>query len=214
MPRQMPRYDLTFQQEVDGLLALVDACEAIRDDPTHGRSNRTRITLVRLRSIYELAYLKMFTRWEVFLECALLRYLCGYQSRHGRPAIHSQPTYFPTIADADAALKQGKPYLLWHNPQHVIPRSQNHLTACRVETILAAATAGITYCSNIRHHIAHAQEDARSKFDSATMNFAGQRYPGSNAGLFLRDVNNTVNPPIRYIRHLAQLLCALASQIT
>jgi hypothetical protein len=214
MPRQMPRYDLTFQQEVDGLLTLVDASEALRDDPAHGRSNRTRLTLARLQAIYELAYLKMFTRWEVFLECALLRYLCGYQSRHGWPAIHSRPTYFPTIADADAALKQGRSYLLWHNPQQVIPRSQNHLTACPVETILSAGTAQITACSNIRHHIAHAQADARIKFDTATMNFAAQRYPGSNAGLFLRDMNNAVNPPVRYIRHLAQLLCALASQIT
>jgi hypothetical protein len=211
----MPRYDLTFQQEVDGLLALVDASEALRDDPTHGRSNRTRLTLARLQAIYELAYLKMFTRWEVFLECALLRYLCGYQSRHGRPAIHSQPTYFPTIATATAALmRPGHTYLLWHNPQYAITRSHNHLTACPVENILAAATAQITDCSNIRHHIAHAQDDARAKFDIATMNFAGRRYPGSYPGLFLRDVNNAVNPPVRYIRHLAQFLCALASQIT
>ena len=214
MPRRMPRFDLAFQREVDDLLDLVTASEDLRDDVIHGRSNRTRLTLSRLQAIYELAYLKMFTRWEVFLESALLRYLCGYQARHGRPAIHSQPNHFATIAAADAALKHGRAYMLWHNPQHVIDRSRNHLTGCPVEIILAAATAQIEHCSNIRHHIAHAQDDARNKFDSATMHFTGQRYPGANVGLFLRDVNNAVIPQVRFIRHLAQLLCALASQIT
>src|SRR5712672_2619521 len=38
------------------------------------------LDLNKLELLYELAYLRFFIQWEVFLEQSFLRYLCGYSS--------------------------------------------------------------------------------------------------------------------------------------
>jgi hypothetical protein len=65
----------------------------------------------------------------------------------------------------------------------------------------------------IRHRIAHGQDDAKTKFDAATMLLAGKRYYGSRPGSFLREFDASLTPSRRWIEIISNELVGLISQI-
>ena len=156
-----------------------------------------------LESIYELSYLKVFVRWEDYLEASFLRYMCGYQSRHGQATLVGGVPYYVTLAAAQTALLGNQHYVLWHGTQAVLTRVRRHVLNGPHESVIAAAQSRLflTHAA-IRHRIAHGQEDARNKFYLATMSLAGRRYPGARAGRFLRHWDFNVSPPMRWLESI------------
>jgi hypothetical protein len=157
--------------------------------------------------------LKVFVRWEDYLEASFLRYMCGCQSRHGQATLVGGIPFYSSLAAAEAALLAGHSYLLWHGPQAVLVRVRRHIVNGTHETVIAAAQSMLSDFAAIRHRIAHGQADARSKFNLATMSLAGRRYPGARAGRFLRDWDSGIMPPVRWLESITRTLKALAGSI-
>jgi hypothetical protein len=213
-PRTLNAVCDSFLTAVDKPIQLAAAAELVRLAAPVGSAGRKAFTFGKLESIYELAYLQIFALWEKILEESFYRLLCGYTS--GGNAIAFQPPYAraASLAAAEQIVLNGRAYLLWHNPNVVIARSQKFLVSAPHELVLSSAVNQITRLAEVRHHIAHATADTMQKFHAATMGLAGKRF-GPRAGRFLRTY--TTHPvsgvQTRWINVLADELLSLSNQI-
>lgn len=212
MPRNMPRYDSDFERLANEACALAKAGEAVATTggvpPVVGRE----FTRGRLEALYEMAMIRIFVNWEVFLEQTLLRYMCGYQGQFGQET-PTAGSYYANIGLAETALYAGQNYLLWHNPARVITRCQAHITNGRHELVVSSSIAKLEAFASIRHRIAHGQDDAKMKFNLATVHLNGKRYPGARAGTFLRDTQIIGGNQKRWLESIADELKGLTTQI-
>jgi hypothetical protein len=209
----MPALQAELHREVAEAIRLAEIAEIARSEAARGSQTRRNLHPSRIELIYELAYLRTFLAWEVFLEQAFLRYLCGYSSSQGVAVPQAGVAFSATLAHAELTVLAGRPYRLWHNPTEVADRSSRLLASCPIETVLRSSIARLDAFAAIRHRIAHAQADARRKFDAATMAIAGRRYKGARPGAFLRDRDVSVIPAVRWIEQLGRELQGLAAQI-
>ena len=208
----MPRLDTQLAILARHAIDLTRAGEIVRSGASPGSVPWNEWRVSRLEDLYELAYLRVFIAWELFLESTFFRYLCGYRSRHGM-ATPVTGSYYPTVQSAETAVLAGNQYLLWHNPNKVVARCRSHMTLCFHELVFVSNLARLQCFADVRHRIAHGQKDAKNKFDTATMQLSGQRYLGAKAGRFLRDWSPGTSPRVRWIHSITQELIGLAGQI-
>ncbi len=213
MPRSMPTLGSTFRRQVDSAILIARAGELARDALPLRSPARGGLAPRRLEAIYEMAYLRIFISWEVFLEECLIRMMCLQESPLYQPVPRNPATRFLSHDAARAALYAGKDYLLWYDPKKVIGRSKAWLTSGPHELVLASQSSDLEWMASVRHRIAHGGEDARRKFDFASMQLAGRRYQGGSAGRFLRDANPGLPVGERWLTTLGDTLANLAVQI-
>jgi hypothetical protein len=175
------------------------------------RALRREWTETKVEALYELGFLRIFVAWETLLEVSFYRYLCGYKSRFGM-ATTTGP-YCRDIAAAEAAVLGGRRYRPWCDTATILTRCKTFIATGRHELVIARNSARLEQIAMIRHRIAHHQEDARSRFDAATMAIAHRRYPRSRPGKFLRDHNRSALPAVRWINQIVGDLTTYASQI-
>lgn len=209
----MPGLASDFRVGNKRALQLAAGIEASRTQLAKKARTRGYLPLSATELVYELAYLRVFVAWEVFLQETFIRYLCGYRAAHGQE-VPLSGTYFGTLASAHAAVLGHRQYLLWHNPTTVVNRAKGFLLNSQHEIVVGSATAPLERFAAIRHRIAHAQEHARREFDNATMTLAGKRYSGGRPGRFLRDWVPGAVPPVRWLEAISSQLEGLASQVT
>ena len=212
MPRRMPNLAGAFALAADRAVDLTTAGETARVLLSFGRAHSRLLDHRKIELLYEMAFLRIFNEWEVFLEESFIRYLCGYAGQIG-PFQLTQGHHFPSMANATVAFLGGQSYKLWHKPQTVIARAQSFMVGSSHETVFSSALPDLTEFAAVRHRIAHGQKHAKAAFDQATMNLNAIRYPGSSAGRFLRDWNNSANTPIRWIHAITRDLKSYAAQI-
>ena len=216
MPRQIPRFDQALSHQAQTAIGIVRAGEITRT--AGGPIGRSEWGIVRLEALHELAFLRIFSAWEMCLEAVFFRSLCGYASRAGQETL-IRGSYFPDLAAAEAAVLGGQSFVLWHNPAKVITRCRQHIRSGMAgcpgiqESVIASSTTRLTHLAAIRHRIAHDQSDARSKFDAATLTFAGRTYPASRPGKFLRDWGASTPAPNRWLDIVTNELINLIAQI-
>jgi len=212
----MPRFDRALSNQAQLAAAIVRAGEI-----THvsgGPALRKEWSIIRLESLYELAYLKVFAAWEMYLEAIFYRSLCGYVSTAGQESLVRGP-FFPDLAAAESAVLAGRSYVLWHNPQHVIDRCRQYFKSgvpgcpCIQETTISSNLTRLVDLASIRHRIVHDQTDAKRKCDIATLHIAGRTYLSSRPGRFLRDWDRSVAPHRRWLEVTIAELTALIGQI-
>lgn len=209
----MPALGLELRKKALDALTVAEVGETARFESLPSSRTRANLTPIRLEGLYELAYLRLFVGWEAFLEDVFLRYLCGYVSSKG-VAVPAPGTHFSSsLAGAEARLLGGRDYALWHKPSTVAARCSAHFSACPIAPVVLSNSASLEAFAAIRHRIAHGQDDARSKFDAATMALAGRRYRGARPGAFLRDLDRSATPPRRWLEVLTDEFVGLASQI-
>lgn len=211
MPRGMPPLASRFAREVDRALSLPRAGELIHDNSPPGSVARSQMRPSRLEALYEMAYLRVFTAWESFLEESFLRYLCGYATRLGVSAL-LQPAC-KSLADAKIAALAGRHYVSWADPGDVARRGRRLINNGQHESVMMSNTARLEWLAFVRHRVAHRSEYSRFRFDTATMNLAGRRYRGALPGAFLRDWNPGAIPAERWLHALSRELESLAFQI-
>jgi len=204
---------LALAADIDRAVRLARAGELVRAAAIANPVVKRELHFSRLEYLYEVAYLQVFIRWEIFLEASFLRYICGQVSRLAAPVMQPGLTEYATIAGARVAVMAGHDYLLWHNPSKVVARVCRFLKESPHEIVILSNKARLEHFANIRHRVAHGEEDARQKFDAATIALAGGRYRGSRPGRFLRDWNQNTTPPARWLDVLSSELKNLASQI-
>ena len=210
MPRSMPKFAKAFAVSADNAVEFARGIESARAGLDVAKACQ-HLPPPRLELAYELAYLRMFTAWEDFLEESLLRYMCGFSARTGQENPVSGGQYYRTLADAKAALYGKQHYLLWHNPIRVTSRAAQFLSQSRHETVIKSIQGRMEYYAAIRHRIAHAHAD--DGFNKATMALAGKRYRGARPGRFLRDWAPHPQTPTRWIDVIANDFRGLAFQI-
>jgi hypothetical protein len=219
MARQMPRFDQDLAHKAQSAIDIARAGEIVRAIGDH--AVRREWSLHRLEALYELAFIRIFSEWEVLLESVFYRSLCGYVSNAGQETLIAG-TYYRSIAAAQTAVHAGQQYLLWHNPYKVIHRCQSHIRSRnplhpahigQQEFVLSSNVARLQWFGSIRHRIAHAQQDARVKFDTACLGLAARTYSGSRPGKFLRDFDTGSLPSRRWLDSISDELVSLAGQI-
>ena len=213
MPRAMPGLEPEFRARVREAVRLAEIGELARAEAAVSSRTRANLHPARLELLYELAYLRIFVSWETFLEQTFMRYLCGYASRFGVATPASGQTYASDLFRAERALLGSRRYVLWHNPDAVSRRAKHFFSHSVIETVVLSNFARLEYLAAVRHRITHGQSDARLQFDRATMAITGRRYRGARVGAFLRDVDSSATPPIRWVERLGSELQGLAAQI-
>jgi hypothetical protein len=212
MPRTMPPLAADFAQRIVDALSVARAGD-LAATSTSDALVRGQWHVARVELLYELAFLRIFSEWEVFLEQTFLRYLCGYQSTTGVGYAVSQGQHCTTLQIAQNLVLGTRQYVLWHNPVAVTSRARRFLVGCPHETVVASHTSRLERISAVRHRVVHGQDDARVNFDQATTSLCGRRYRGSRPGRFLRDWDSSVAPPRRWLETLGAELEGLAQQI-
>lgn len=175
MPRTTASLVTGFGTRIAEALDLATAAEAAAN-----------FTYTRRLHVYEAGYLLVFSAWENFLEQSLLRFLCGYRNTAGLYGRVGSIPYFRSINAAHHHLLRGRTYLLWHNPQDAVNRSNANLNGGPHASVLLSALADIRNYSYIRNHVAHRSADTGNKFELATLAFTGRRIAARRAGRFLR----------------------------
>jgi hypothetical protein len=208
----MPLLDVELRQRADSAIGLARAGEIARSSSQIGSAAWRELNISRLEFLYEMALLRVFVEWEVFLEATFARYLCGYTSKIGT-VTPTGTSYLPSIGAADSAMRGGRDYILWHDPSKIVSRSQQFFVNGPHEVVVGSNASRLASFAAVRHRIAHGQEDARKKFDAATMLLAGRRYRGSRPGRFLRDWDTARFPTRRWLDSIGDELCGLATQI-
>lgn len=209
MARCMPSLAQAFADSTDQAVNFARGLEAARTKLTVAEA-QSDLPVHRVELAYELTYLRAFTAWETFLEETFLRYLCGYEARHGRETPVSG-SYCTTLENARQTLYGNQQFLLWHSPTKVTARAARYFRQSRIENVIASMQGRIEQYAAIRHRIAHAHAD--NSFDAATMALSGRRYRGSRPGRFLRDWAPHSQVPTRWIDIVMLDFRGLAFQI-
>lgn len=209
MNREVASLADQFGAEVRKALGLIEATEKVRSSNPSAQVKH-EFSIYRIELIYELAYLRIFVFWEQFLEESLIRYLCGYSNANGRQLL-SSGSYDRRIEDARNRIKAGRTFLLWHDPQGVVNRVRGYIAGGIHETVINSNLPDLQHFANIRHRIAHLQEDARLKFDRSSMSLCGKRFRGARPGRLLRHKFSSTE---RWVEKIGLDLLHLAKQIT
>ena len=214
MPRGMPPLSAGFRSEIEAALALAAAAELAMTGSPSRSALRKEWHVSRVEMLYELAYLRLFIEWEAFLEQTFYRYMCGYKSScHNPTPTTNLGSFCASVRKAEAIILNGRSYVLWHSPKVITDRAKRWLSTCPHEVTIASYQADLEHYAAVRHRIAHGQDDAKVKFDSATMALVGRRYRGARPGRFLRDWDSSVVPQVRWLESLGKALSNLAAQI-
>ena len=173
------------------------------------------LSLSRREALYELAYLRIFLSWEIYLEETFRRLCCGYPATAGAPLTPLvAPAPFSTLQTADSAILAGSGFVSWADPTKVIRRSQKFMVGGPHEVVLGSAESRLRAFTNVRNRIAHPGAYARREFDHATVMLIGRRFKGSAPGRFLRAWATTSTPGTRMLEAIARELSGLAGQIS
>lgn len=156
---------------------------------------RMNLRTPQMEALYEAAFLRIFTAWEVALADVTARMM----ARAGTPTWAAQAPsgkhLYSTLRESNIALFAGRDYLLWHNPATVVKRVGNVLLASPLEACISGEKTWLENIGNVRHRIAHSSTDAAQKFESAALALTGTTYRGS-PGRLLRgqDISDPLNP--------------------
>jgi hypothetical protein len=210
----MPRLARDFRTSAAAAAGLAEAGEIVRAlSAPRGRIHQ-ELTIPRLEALHEMAYLRIFVRWETFIEMSFLRMMCGYESAIYVPQFATGRTRQRTLSAAQTALFGSRDFLLWHNPRSIRDRARDWFAGSPLELVAVSNFNRLEWFAAIRHRIAHGSEDARQNLNRATIGLCGRRYRGASAGRFLRDWDSSVTPPQRWLHTIAAELENLAAQIT
>jgi hypothetical protein len=211
----MPRFDNALLKNALTAVSIVGAGELSR--LSGGPTIRKEWSTVRLEALYELAYLRVFSAWESYLEAVFYRSLCGFASAAGQEQL-IRGAYFSSLASAEADVLGGNAYALWHKPQRVIDRCKKYIKSgvgcpCVQELTITSNLTRLDHLASVRHRIVHDQKDAKNKFDAASLHIAGRTYPTSRPGKFLRDYDKSQTPSPRWLEVAVTELSSLMTQM-
>ncbi len=216
MPRPMPPLAAHFNSVAEASVDLARAGDLVLAAAGSHPVVRRELRRSRREALYEVAFLRVVIGWEDFLEESFTRLIVGYQlpppglTVPGMPYQLRNPAY-PTLDAARVAILAGQPYVSWANPTSVINRSKQFVTNGPHELVVASSRARLGFFVDIRNRIAHSSDSAKRRFDLATMQLVGRRYP--SPGAFLRDLDPVAVGSQRLLTSISDELVWLAQQI-
>jgi hypothetical protein len=155
------------------------------------------ISSQRRDTLTEIAFLRAFTSWEVFLEQSFILYLLGYRPPKGAP-----PRRYGFPPNHQAAIEwcaDGRDHAKW-NVTEVQKRANRWFRQGKPFTpALQGRQFRLDQLVTIRNAIAHESSSARSKFETLVRQELGALPPNTTVGSFLMTTQPNSNPPISFM---------------
>jgi hypothetical protein len=157
---------------------------------------RAQITIARRDILTEVAFLRAFTGWEVFLEETFLLYLLGHKIPKAKPRRFGFP---PDLNAASEWCSDGKEYAKW-NVSDVRRRADRWFKDGRPFTpALQGQQSRLSQLITIRNAIAHESSAARLKFENLLREELPTAPATLSVGTFLLTTKPNTTPPISFM---------------
>ncbi len=147
----------------------------------------------------ELAFLRAFQAWEVFIEKSFILYLWGRKPPRGKaPKRYAFP---PTQKIASEwVIPEGREYAAWTHAQNVRERAERFFRAGRpFSPVLAGNQTLFNEARTIRNAIAHKSTSATDRFQTLVRGKLGTLPPNMTVGGFLSTTVPATTPPISFL---------------
>jgi hypothetical protein len=170
-----------------------------------------QISPQRRDTLTEVAFLRAFTGWEIFLEETFLLYLLGHQPPRGQP-----PRRYGFPRDKEAASEwctEGREYARW-NVSDVRRRADRWFQHGKPFTpALQGQQSRLDQLITIRNAIAHESSAARGKFETLVRNELQALPPNTTVGSFLITTKPNSSPPISFMEFYLSEVRRVAQKI-
>lgn len=159
--------------------------------PHISRSRRDHLT--------EMAFLRAFLAWEVFVEESFVLYLLGQRAPRGRPPVrHAFPPNQRTAMEW--VIPEGRSYASWTVPTHISNRAERFFRDGRpFADVLRANQTLLDEARIIRNAIAHKSMSASDKFEAFVRTKLGVLPPNTTVGSFLGTTEAGTAPPVSFL---------------
>ncbi len=201
------------EQVLSSLKRTLRDCERLAQDADRwsAAGSKPRISRSRAESMVELAYLRSYLAWEVFLEEAFVLYLMGKKAP--RAAKPRRFTFPPSRALAKDWVREGRSYTTWDAPT-VRKRAQRYFKDGEpFEGALSGSQQNLQDAKTVRNAIAHDSDVAVEKFQILARNQLGALPPRLTAGRFLVGVKPGSAPPVTFLEFYLAILERVAEAI-
>ena len=177
----------------------------------HGR--RPYITAKRRDSMTEMAFLRAFLGWELFLEESFVLYLSGRRPPRGRPPYRF--TFAPNIETArNWVIPEGRRYAKWNVAGYVASRAERHFRDGKpFAPVLRSNQNTLERARFIRNAVAHDSASAYDKFEEVARAAMGALPPNLTVGGFLGTTVPGSAPPISFLEFYISKVDFAARQI-
>lgn len=188
------------------------ANDAYKWSSIKGAGGQPLISAKRRESITELAFLRAFLAWEVFLEHSFLGYLTGQTPTRGRAP---KRYYFPPNQKlARELLAEGREYARWADAGMVGMRATRFFKdGFPFRDALRSNQVALTDANMIRNMIAHESGKARDSFENVVRRELGHMPINKTAGHFLGHTKPGATPPTSFLDWYISKLDGCARQI-
>ncbi len=158
---------------------------------------RAQISPQRRDTLTEVAFLRAFTGWEMFLEETFLLYLLGHRPPKGRPP--HRYGFPPDRESASEWCAEGREYAKW-NVHDVRRKADRWFRRGEPFTpALKGQQSRLDQLITIRNAIAHESSAARGKFEALVRNELQALPLNTTVGGFLMTTKPNSSPPISYM---------------
>jgi hypothetical protein len=161
----------------------------------------------------EIAFLRAFLAWEVFIEQSFILYLCGQKAPRGRaPRRYAFP---PKQETAHLwVIPERRSFAEWTDPQDVSGRAERFFRDGRpFAPILRGNLNLLGEAKTIRNSIAHTSHSARLKFENLVRLKLTTLPSNFNVGSFLGTTVPGSTPPISFLEFYITRIEIAAQQI-
>jgi hypothetical protein len=200
---------VTFLRTLKEARDLADDARKWAVPPAPGA--RAQITTQRRDLLTEIAFLRAFTGWEIFLEETFILYLLGH-----RPPKGPVPRRYGFPQDKNAASEwcsDGKDYTKW-NVADVRRRANRWFKDGKPFTpALFSQQNRLDQLITIRNAIAHGSTAARSKFENVVRLELQALPPDLTVGSFLVTLKPNSSPPTSFMEFYLGQVQQVASNI-
>jgi len=165
----------------------------------------------RRDALTELAFFRVFSAWEAFLEETFILYLRGQQAPRGRPI---QRYGFPPSEDAAYEwVAEGHGYASWASDKVKVRAKRLFKNGRPYETAFTSHHNLLYQLVTVRNAIAHNSAHAREKFEVLVRNELGTLPPNTTPGSFLLALKPRSSPPVSFVEFYFEEIKRVAAKI-
>jgi hypothetical protein len=165
----------------------------------------------RRDSLTELAFFRVFSAWEAFLEETFILYLLGQQPPRGRKAYRYG--FPPNEEAAYEWVADGRQYANWTVDQVKSRSKRLFRNGHPFDPTLTSNHNLLHQLKTVRNAIAHESANARQKFETLVRNELATFPPNTTVGSFLLTTKPRTNPPASFFEFYLDEIAKAAEQI-